>query len=59
MFELVPLPEVVVPLPEVASCLVWFEVMSSGLVSRQTARLYLTKTKEGSTDQIPTVCAAV
>lgn len=43
-----------VPLPEVASCLVWFEVMSSGLVSRQTARLYLTKTKEGSTDQIPT-----
>lgn len=54
VFELVPLPEVVVPLPEVASCLVWFEVMSSGLVSRQTARLYLTKTKKGSTDQIPT-----
>lgn len=36
-----------VPLPEVASCLVWFEVMSSGLVSRQTERLYLTKNKKG------------
>lgn len=35
-----------VPLPEVASCLVWFEVMSSGLVSRQTDACISPKTKK-------------